>query len=167
MTSFRWLAQLSTSNKMFLPCTQTEASCALRNSVHMLVAIHAFLFLQYLTLFKHSSYFPTMIGMNNNNRNNNAKSQSFNCWTERKATRMVQNSTVLTTVEHFTSWPPLLSPPPVSHHSYLAGTWWDFGSSTAFTSIDTLPLLCDWKTSCCLQDFRLSPLCRCGLRCSE
>jgi hypothetical protein len=42
--SYRWVAQLSTDNKIFLLCTSLGASSALTNLVNMIMVIHALLF---------------------------------------------------------------------------------------------------------------------------
>jgi len=43
------MAQLSINNKLFLPCTHIEELGALKNSVKMVVVIHAFIFAQCFT----------------------------------------------------------------------------------------------------------------------
>ena len=43
------MAQPSINNKLFLPCTHIEALSALKNSVKMVVVIHAFVFAQCFT----------------------------------------------------------------------------------------------------------------------
>jgi len=62
----------------FVPCTILDARSAINSLLQMVVVVHAFLFVQYFTMLKeHLSYFPTMIGMNNTSRNNNARSLKF------------------------------------------------------------------------------------------
>jgi hypothetical protein len=67
-----------------------EASSTFKNSVEMVVVIHASLLVSYVMVLKQCRFndFSTMMSTNNN-RNNNMNQTTFNCQTQGEANRMI------------------------------------------------------------------------------